>query len=135
MTLTGSFRELVQRRVARDAEFGRELLRGGIESMLAGDLETGKAVLRNYIKGTVGFEQLGSDIEMQPKSLIRMFGPRGNPQARNLFKVIEYLLKHSGIELHVVSRTRRPGQAEGRRSMPGRRGRSPQVKLPMRQAV
>lgn len=31
-----------------------------------------------------------------------MFGPRGNPQARNLFGVIGYLQKQAGIELHVM---------------------------------
>jgi hypothetical protein len=30
-----------------------------------------------------------------------MFGPRGNPQARNLFSVIGYLQRRAGIELHV----------------------------------
>ena len=38
----------------------------------------------------------------QPKSLIRMFGPRGNPQARNLFGIIGYLQKQAGVELHVT---------------------------------
>ena len=28
-----------------------------------------------------------------PKSLMRMFGPNGNPQARNLFEIIGYLQK------------------------------------------
>jgi hypothetical protein len=36
-----------------------------------------------------------------PKSLIRMFGPCGNPQARNLFSVIGYLQKRAGVRLHV----------------------------------
>ena len=34
------------------------------------------------------------------KSLIRMFGPRGNPQAKNLFSVIGYL--HAGVCLQVT---------------------------------
>jgi hypothetical protein len=37
-----------------------------------------------------------------PKSLIRMFGPRGNPQARNLFGVLGYLQKQAGVALHVT---------------------------------
>jgi len=52
---------------------------------LAGNLATGKMALRDYIKTTIGFEQLGKATGAQPKSLIRMFGPRA-PQARNLFK-------------------------------------------------
>ena len=102
MALTRSFKELVQSRVARDPDFGAALLREGIDTMLAGDVDTGKAILRDYIKATVGFERLGEATGTQPKSLIRMFGPRGNPQARNLFGVIFYLQKQAGVQLHVM---------------------------------
>ena len=37
----------------------------------------------------------------------RLLGPRGNPQARNLFGIIGYLQKQAGLELHVT-----PGLAE-----------------------
>jgi hypothetical protein len=70
-------------------------------NQIAGDVDTGKAILRDYIKATVGFEKLGEATGTQPKSLIRMFGPRGNPQARNLFGIIGYLQKQAGVELHV----------------------------------
>ena len=53
----------------------------GVDAMLSGDVETGKTILRDYIKATVGCEKLGEATGTQPKS-IRMFGPRGNPQAR-----------------------------------------------------
>jgi hypothetical protein len=59
MALTRSFKELVQKRVASDPAFGEALLREGIHSMLTGDVDTGKAILRDYIKATVGFEKLG----------------------------------------------------------------------------
>ena len=49
MALTRSFRELVQRQVASDPAYGGALLREGIDSMLAGDIDTGKAILRDYI--------------------------------------------------------------------------------------
>ncbi len=101
--LTRSFKDLVRKRVAGDPAFGAALLREGIDVMLAGDVDAGKAILRDYIKATVGFEQLGAAIGTQPKSLIRMFGPRGNPQARNLFGVLGYLQKQAGVELHVAS--------------------------------
>jgi hypothetical protein len=100
--LTGSFRQLVQEHIGKDSAFAQGMLREGIEQMLAGDVETGKAILRDYIKATVGFEKLGGATGTQPKSLIRMFGPRGNPQACNLFNVIGYLQKRAGIELHVA---------------------------------
>jgi hypothetical protein len=106
MALTKSFKELVQRRVAADPDFAAALLREGIDIMLTGDVDTGKSILRDYIKATVGFEKLGEATGTQPKSLIRMFGPRGNPQARNLFGVIGYLQQHAGVQLHVMPEPR-----------------------------
>jgi hypothetical protein len=101
MAETRSFKELVQRRVARDPKFATALLREGVDAMLSGDVDAGKSILRDYIKATMGFEKLGQATGTQPKSLIRMFGARDNPQARNLFSVIGYLQKRAGIELHV----------------------------------
>jgi hypothetical protein len=100
---TGSFADLVQEHVKRDTKFAEALLREGIDAMLSGDLETGKTILRDYIKATIGFEKLGAATGAPPKSLIRMFGPRGNPQARNLFSVIGYLQKHAGVRFHVAA--------------------------------
>ena len=102
MAKTKSFRELVQGQVKTDKKFAEALLREGVDAMLSGDIETGKTILRDYIKATVGFEKLGEATGAPPKSLIRMFGPRGNPQARNLFSVIGYLQKQAGLQLHVA---------------------------------
>lgn len=106
MAVTKSFKELVQRRVAKDADFAENLLREGVDTMLAGDIDAGKAILRDYIKATVGFEKLGEATDTPAKSLMRMFSPGGNPQARNLFGVIGYLQKQAGIELHVTPEPR-----------------------------
>jgi DNA-binding phage protein len=102
MPLTKSFSELVQKRVGEDPEFGAALLREGIDTMLTGDVDTGKAILRDYIKATVGFEKLGEATGTPAKSIIRMLGPRGNPQAHNLFGIIGYLQKQAGVQLHVA---------------------------------
>lgn len=102
MATTKSLKDLVQERAGRDVDFAIALLREGIDTMLAGDLDNGKAILRDYIKATVGFEKLGEATDTPAKSLIRMFGPRGNPQARNLFGVIGYLQRQAGIELYVA---------------------------------
>ncbi|GLH81146.1 hypothetical protein SSBR45G_60550 [Bradyrhizobium sp. SSBR45G] len=102
MAKTKSFKELVQSQAKADKAFAEALLREGIDAMLSGDMETGKVILRDYIKATVGFEKLGEAIDTPPKSLIRMFGPQGNPQARNLFSVIGYLQKQAGLQLHVT---------------------------------
>jgi hypothetical protein len=51
---------------------------------------------------SIGFEKLGAARDTSPESLIRMFGRRGNPQAKNLFSVIGYLQKQAGLQLHVT---------------------------------
>lgn len=105
MALIRDFKETILRRAQADPKFRATLLREGIETMLAGDgdVDTGKAILRDYIKATVGFEQLGAETGVSPKSLIRMFGPTGNPQARNLFAVVSHLQRHAGLTLRVTA--------------------------------
>lgn len=102
MALTRAFKESVLLRVKRDPAFGRALLQEAVDSMVAGDLETGKSLMRDYINATLGFENLGHAIGTSPKSLMRMFGASGNPQARNLFAVLEALQASAGVRLRVV---------------------------------
>ena len=101
MTLTRDFKDTIKDRVAYDQSFREELLKEGIECLLTGDVDTGKAVLRDYINATIGFNALGTATDRSPKSLMRMFGPRGNPQARNLFQIIAHLQECEGIHLKV----------------------------------
>ncbi|MGA7766523.1 MAG: transcriptional regulator [Candidatus Sulfotelmatobacter sp.] len=97
MALTREFKETIQARVKRDRAFRKELLREGIESFLAGDVETGKMVLRDYINATVGFNELAEATHRSSKSLMRMLGPSGNPQARNLFEIVQHLQRKEGV--------------------------------------
>ncbi|MDE0242955.1 MAG: transcriptional regulator [bacterium] len=101
MSLTRDFKETIKARIDRDPAFREELLEEGIECLLSGDLEIGKPVLRDYINATIGFQELGSLTEKSPKSLMRMFGPAGNPQARNLFEAIGRILEREGLHLKV----------------------------------
>ena len=101
MALTRDFRETIQARVERDPVFREELLKEGVQCLLAGDMDVGKAILRDYIKATIGFAELSSLTEKSAKSLIRMFGPKGNPQARNLFEVLEHLQRKEGVQIQI----------------------------------
>jgi hypothetical protein len=104
MALTKSFNDTVKNRLQQSGEFRRALLREAVGAMIAGDVETGKSVLRKYINGTIGFVKLGEDLSRSPKTLMRMFGASGNPQARNLFEIVAYLQKIEGTVLEVVER-------------------------------
>ena len=101
MALTLNFKETVKDRVEHDPAFREGLLKEGIDCLLTGDVDAGKAILRDYINATIGFDALGSLTDKSPKSLMRMFGPKGNPQARNLFEIISHLQKREGIHLEV----------------------------------
>jgi DNA-binding phage protein len=96
MATTRDFGEWLQDYARKRPDFAEALLQEGIDALLDGEVDVGRSLLRDYIKGTIGFEKLGEAIGVQPKSLIRMFGPRGNPQAKNIFSVIGYLRKHAG---------------------------------------
>ncbi len=104
MTLTRDFKETIKNRVERDPAFREELFKQGIECLLNGDVDTGKSILRDYINATVGFDALATAIHKSPKSLMRMFGPKGNPQASNLFEIIVHLQEREGFhfKLHTV---------------------------------
>jgi DNA-binding phage protein len=101
MPLTRSFKEVVKARVEKDADYRDALLAEGIDALLAGDLDVGKAIIRDYINATIGFEKLAADTGTPSKSLMRMFGPAGNPSARNLLSVINSLQQASGVSLRV----------------------------------
>ena len=101
MALTRDFKETVQARAERDPAFREALLQKGVECLLAGDVDTGKAILRTTINATIGFEELARLTGKSPKSLMRMFGPKGNPRAKNLFDIISILQKREGVRLTV----------------------------------
>jgi hypothetical protein len=104
LPLGQDFKETIQERARRDAAFREALLKEAVDALLSGDVETGKTVLRDYINATVGFDALASVTKKSPKSLMRMLGPKGNPQARNFFEIVAYLQKKEGIHLRAVAR-------------------------------
>jgi DNA-binding phage protein len=91
----------VQARAHRDVKFRKAFLRVSIQELLDGHLEDGRAALRSCINATIGFERLGAALGRSPKSLMRMFGPSGNPTAENLLAVIGLLQAETGVRLQV----------------------------------
>ncbi len=72
-----------------------------MQTLISGDVDTARTVLRDYINATVGFAALAKATGTPPKSLMRMVGPNGNPTAANLFGVIGVLQKKTGVHLEV----------------------------------
>jgi hypothetical protein len=101
MALTRDFRDTVRDRAQREAGFRRGLLREGLELICNGDFATGRSILRNYINATVGFQELARMTNISSPSLQRMFGPRGNPRAENLFGVLVRLQQQEGVDIEL----------------------------------
>jgi len=74
--------------VVRIVSYGdrKALLREGVECLLSVDLDTGKAILRDYVKATIGFGEVSRRTKRPAKSLMRILGASRNPQARNLLR-------------------------------------------------
>ena len=104
MAITRKFRETVLTRAQGDARFRAAMLTEAINDLLAGELDTGKAMLRDYVNATIGFEGLAKATRIPTKSLQRMLGPRGNPTAESLFAVIKVLQKSEHIKLTVKTK-------------------------------
>ncbi len=103
MALTRDFRETVQADAKRDPVFRRGLLSDALESLLSGEVLLGKELLRDYINATVGFPKLAAHTKIHVKTLHQMFGPNGNPTARNLFEIVAFLQRAEGVRFEVRS--------------------------------
>lgn len=87
MPLTRDFKQMVKARAARDPEFRRALYQDALESFLEGDAETGKAMLRDYVNATIGFDVLELRTGTPRKSLMRMLSASGNPGLNSIMPI------------------------------------------------
>ncbi|MBI3696726.1 MAG: transcriptional regulator [Acidobacteria bacterium] len=101
MALTREFRESIRVRAERDPAFRKALFTEALNAYLTGQEATGKAVLKDLINATIGFEELARLVDKPSKSLYRMLGPNGNPNAANFFAIVRALQKKVGVRLTV----------------------------------
>lgn len=92
---------VIERRVRGEPKFVQGLLEEAVQALIDNEIAVARNLLRSVIKGTMGYRQLAIATGFPEKSLIRMFGPAGNPTARNLFAVIDCLRRNARIELTV----------------------------------
>lgn len=104
MGLTKDFKVTVLARARRDARFREALLIEAINAYLAGDIAVGKAVLRDLVNATIGFEGLALEVGKLSKSLHRMLAPRGNPSTETFFEIIRALQKKARVRLRVTAK-------------------------------
>jgi hypothetical protein len=117
MPLTHDFKETIRARAQADPEFRRALLREAIECFINGELATGKAVLRNYVNATVGFQGLKERTRIPVKSLMRMLSPKGGPSAENLSNILTALQGTEGVRFTcAIVKARTEGKHRSTRS-------------------
>lgn len=102
MPLTQDFKETIRKRAESDPDFRRALLCEAVEAVITGDLETGKAVLRDYVNATIGFQSLEQRTEIPSKSLMRMLSPKGSPSAVNLTRILTALQEAEGVQFELA---------------------------------
>ena len=76
-----------------------------INAYLSGDTATGKAILRDLINATIGFEKLAAATKKPSKSLHRMLAPHGNPNTENFFDIVSALQRKTRVKLRVTAHT------------------------------
>ena len=91
-------------RVERDPKFAGALLDEAATLFLSDEPQTARAMLRDLVNATLGFEQLAKLTGTPSKSLHRMLSPKGNPSMDNLaaiFGAVGNRLK-VGLRVHTV---------------------------------
>lgn len=102
MALTRDFKRTIATRAQQDPRFREALFTEALNTFLAGDTATGRAMLRDLVNATVGFEGLAAELGAPSKSLHRMLGPSGNPSTENFFGIMGVLQKKTGVRLRVT---------------------------------
>ncbi len=103
MALTRNFKQTSAARARRDPRFREALFKEAINAYLEGNTAEGKAMLRDLVNATVGFEDLAAEIHKPSKSLHRMLAPRGNPSTDNFFTIVSALQKKTRVKLRVTA--------------------------------
>ncbi len=101
MSLTKDFKATVMARARRDKAFCNAMLTEAINELLTGDVDIGKAILRDYINATISFEILSTMLDKNPKSLMRMLSPKGNPTSKSLFDIFHAIQKLKKMKINV----------------------------------
>jgi DNA-binding phage protein len=101
MGLTRDFRETTYARAQRDTSFRKALLTEAVNAYLSGEELLGKAILKDFVNSTIGFEKLASAVHIPSKSLHRMLSPKGNPSTANFFALLRALQDKVGVTLKV----------------------------------
>ena len=100
MALTRDFKETIMKRASRDEQYRKGLLAEAVNELLEGNLDAGKAMLRDYINATITFPTLAEKLNKSSKSIHRMLGPTGNPRMDSIMGILKILQDREQVRLH-----------------------------------
>ncbi|MDO8722038.1 MAG: hypothetical protein Q7J31_07390 [Syntrophales bacterium] len=64
-------------------------------------IETGKALLREYLNATESIADIARELQVNEKSLRRMLGPKGNPTLKNFLSLLKVCSSVEHLTLQV----------------------------------
>jgi DNA-binding phage protein len=114
MPLSREFNQTIRDRAQRDPAFRLAMLQDALTALDMGEAFDAKILLRDFINATLGFPALGEATGHHPKSLMRMFSPKGNPNLDTLADVLKELARGEGFVVRVerpVASSRKPSRA------------------------
>jgi len=74
-----------------------EMLEGALNSLLSGELDEGRLLLRQFVNATLGFKELAKRTGKHDKNLMRTLSATGNPTAANLFEIVQACIQAEGM--------------------------------------
>lgn len=101
MGQTRPVKETVLQRAKTNPEFRAALIGEALELIAENDVQTAKALIRDYVLASIGFEALAKEVGKKPESIKRMLSASGNPTISNMAALLSSLTQHEGIQLHV----------------------------------
>ena len=108
MALNRRMSKAIYRRIKSDGTFRTGLLQAAVQALLDDDVALSQGLLRRLIDATIGFSALGALMDANPKSLIRMLSPNGNPSARHLMSITARMASVESVRLRVRAGRPRP---------------------------
>jgi len=104
------FDDMLKGMTDNNPQFASEMLEEALNTILAGDVDDGRILLRQYVKATIGFQELAKRTGKQDKNLMRSLSATGNPTAANLFEIIQACTKAADVTVsaHVAPRQHVP---------------------------
>lgn len=110
---TVTYNQMIKDMVKERPEFASEMLEDAINSILAGELDDGRLLLRQYVNATIGFQALAKATGKIDRALMRSLSKSGNPTASNLFEIVRACADAQGVTVaaRVLPRQASPAPA------------------------